>query len=102
MLGPYLVDVRALVRQTVSLEADHEVGPGGRRRSVEDLLQVYELDDALAEPAPTAIGILDDVLTNGTHFKAMQTILGQRYPGVRITGLFIARRVFAEPPNPFG
>jgi len=43
------------------------------------------------------IGILDDVLTAGTHFRAMQTVLSDRFPGVPIIGLFVARRVFQNP-----
>jgi hypothetical protein len=42
------------------------------------------------------MAILDDVLTAGTHFRAMSIVLSQRFPGVPIVGLFIARRVF--PP----
>jgi hypothetical protein len=48
-------------------------------------------------PAPQAIGIFDDVLTVGTHFVAMKTILARRFPTIPIVGIFIARRVFANP-----
>jgi hypothetical protein len=91
------LDVRRLVRQRGSTEAAHEAGPFGARVSVEDLLTTYEIDETLAAPAPRAIGVFDDVLTAGTHFRAMHTILGARFPGVPITGIFIARRVF--PPE---
>lgn len=87
------LDVRALVRQTQSLPSSHEAADG-QRQTVEDLLEVYEIDESLAVPNPTSIGILDDVLTAGTHFRAMQIVLSARFPGVPITGLFIARRVF--------
>jgi hypothetical protein len=88
------LDVRAIVRQTQSIAAAHEVGVG-ERPSVEDLLQVYEIDEAQALPGPKVIGIFDDVLTAGTHYRAMQIKLSERYPGVPIFGIFIARRVFA-------
>jgi len=91
------VDVRALVRQRVSTQAAHEAGPSGARVTVDELLDAYEIDETLALPAPRAIGIFDDVLTAGTHFRAMHTVLSQRFPGVPITGIFIARRVF--PPE---
>lgn len=87
-------DVRPLVRQTVSLTASHEAEEGARA-SVTDLIEAYEIDETLAAPAPKAIGILDDVLTAGAHYRAMHTLLSRRFPGVPITGLFIARRVFA-------
>ena len=89
------VDVRELVFQTQSLPADHEGGP---RHSIEDLLEVYRIDESKATLAPYGIAIVDDVLTNGTHFRAMKTILQQRFPEVPIAGVFVARRVF---PNPF-
>ena len=90
------VDMRALVRQTVSMEAAHE---SERRPTVEELAAVYEIDESLSIPAPRAIGIFDDVLTVGTHFRAMHQKLAERFPGVRITGIYIARRVL--PPHEF-
>jgi len=90
-------DVRNLVVQSQSTVAAHEAA-AGQRVTVEDLLAIYEIDEALADPEPTKIVILDDVLTAGTHFRAMQVILSQRFPNAQIIGLFVARRIF---PNPF-
>jgi hypothetical protein len=58
---------------------------------------VYGIDEAKAAPAPQAIAVVDDVLTNGTHFRAMKAILKDRFPGVSVVGMFIARRVFSNP-----
>lgn len=88
------LDVRELVIQTSSLTAAHE----GLRHTVEDLLNVYEINEKLASPAPKKIAIFDDMLTAGAHYRAMCSILNQRFPGVRIVGFFAARRIF---PNPF-
>jgi hypothetical protein len=44
-------------------------------------------------PAPVRIGVVDDVLTLGAHFRAMKHVLQQRFPGVPVVGFFIARRV---------
>lgn len=85
--------MRELVVQTASLEAAHE---SDVRPRVQDLLDVYEIDEAVATPAPARIRIVDDVLTAGTHYRAMHTILSDRFPGVPIVGFFIARRVFAN------
>jgi hypothetical protein len=90
---PYRVDVRELVRQNQSTAAAHE--SEDHRQSVEDLLAIYEIDEVLTMPVPTAIGIVDDVLTAGTHFRAMQVRLSERFPGVP-NGFFIARRVFPD------
>jgi hypothetical protein len=91
------LDIRLLVRQFVSTTAAHELG-GAPRPTVEDLVANYRIDEAITQPPPKAIAIFDDVLTAGTHFKAMQTVLAERFPQVPIFGIFIARRVFPEVP----
>lgn len=72
-----------------------------QRPTVEDLLGVYQIDERLVSPQPTSIGIFDDVLTAGTHFVAVKTMLSGRFPGVPILGCFIARRVFPDPFEEF-
>jgi predicted amidophosphoribosyltransferase len=47
----------------------------------------------LRNPPPQAIGLFDDVLTTGAHFRAASNILQKAFPGVRVIGVFIARRV---------
>ena len=93
------VDIREIVTQTESLEADHETT--GTRTTVDDLLAVYQIDETKVQPAPKSIGIIDDVLTNGRHFRAMKTILQKRFPNVPIYGIFVARRVFPDPFEDF-
>lgn len=90
------LDVRPLVRQTASIAAAHEAGAGARP-TVEELLAIYAIDEGLAQPPPTNIGVFDDVLTAGTHYRAMEITLRGRFPGVSIFGIFIARRVFPTP-----
>lgn len=89
-------DVRRLVVQTHSTAASHEAGDGDRL-SVDDLLGVYRIDESLANPEPTSIGIFDDVLTAGTHYRAMHSVLSARFPAAKVYGIFIARRVFPDP-----
>lgn len=89
----FSLDVRELVVQTESTDAAHE---SHVRPSVEDLLEIYEIDEDLALPAPQRIAIIDDVLTAGTHYRAMHTVLAARFPNSQIVGMFIARRVFPE------
>jgi predicted amidophosphoribosyltransferase len=89
------LDVRELVVQGTSLQAAHE--SPGQRPSVEDLLSIYEIDDNVVGPPPHRIGIFDDVLTAGTHFVAMKKKLSIRFPGLSISGFFIARRVLPDP-----
>ena len=80
------IDVRELVVQTVSTAAAHE----GDRPSVEGLLNMYQIDATKVAPLPLRIGIVDDVLTAGTHYRAMHAILNGRFPNVPIVGMFIA------------
>ncbi len=54
---------------------------------------MYRIDEQVAEPTPTALVVVDDVLTTGAHFKAAQSVLAERFPGVSVFGLFVARRV---------
>jgi predicted amidophosphoribosyltransferase len=99
-------DVRNLVVQTASTVAAHEALEGDRI-TVEELLVFYQIDEALTEPEPTKIVILDDVLTAGTHFRAMQIVLSGRFPPAAIFGLFVAhlrrpaaRKDRVRPPSP--
>lgn len=89
-------DIRELLCQRESTEAAHETST---RRPPSELAANYFIDEAIADPAPNDIGLFDDVLTTGAHFKAASSVLRRRFPGVRIVGIFIARRVFSTEPN---
>ena len=39
----------------------------------------------------------EDVLRTGSHFKGIEIVLGERFPGVTVFGLFLAQAV--RPPN---
>jgi hypothetical protein len=82
-------DIRELVVQTRSSDAAHL---SRARPKPDDLLALYELDERLAEPAPSTIFVVDDVLTTGCHFKAVKRMLQRRFPDAVIVGFFIARR----------
>jgi len=89
------VDVRNLVIQKGSMVATHERGDG-QRITFNELIDSYQIDEGLADPEPTCIAIVDDVLTTGTHFQAMKSVLEQRFPSAKFVGMFIARRIFPE------
>jgi predicted amidophosphoribosyltransferase len=57
------------------------------------LPQINVLDERVRNPAPQAIGLFDDVMTAGAHYRAGSNVLRKAYPSVRVIGLFIARRV---------
>lgn len=82
-------DIRELIVQRQSVQPAHLAE---RRPTPDQLIANYQLDENLAEPTPQVIFIVDDVLTTGCHFKAVQRMLRQRFSQARIAGLFLARR----------
>ena len=68
------------------------------RPKPDDLYANYEIDGALVDPKPRQMAVVDDVLTTGAHFKAMQRLLNEMYPDVPLAGIFIARRVPETDP----
>ena len=89
-------DVRCLLE---TVEAREQAKRADHRPSIDDLaasMQLVELD----MPPPSNIILLDDVITNGTTFKAAQRLLLPHFPNAKIVGLFVARRVL--PPIDWG
>ena len=84
------LDVRELIIQHVSTAAVHDQE---NRPSPDQIQANYGIDDALKNPTPGVIGLFDDVLTTGAHYRAASAALKQNFPGVRVIGFFIARRV---------
>jgi hypothetical protein len=87
-------DIRELIIQPESRVPAHL--SGDYRPSVAEIAENYEIDESLCDPDPTVIGIFDDILTAGSHFKAAKLILSERFPGCAIVGVFIARRIFPQ------
>lgn len=84
------VDIRELLMQTASSEAAHDQAV---RPRPEEIAARYTVPSTMRLPAPHAILICDDVLTTGAHYRAAHSVLQQAFPGTRMLGLFIARRV---------
>ena len=84
------LDVRELIVQTVSTDAVHHAEVRLRPDEIEAL---YRIDEALTEPVPHFIAVVDDMLTTGAHFRASKSVLSARFPAAVVVGLFIARRV---------
>jgi predicted amidophosphoribosyltransferase len=94
IVGP-AVDVRELVTQTQNRAAAHE---SPNRPSVAELMALYQIDELKTVGVRDRIVIVDDVLTNGTSFRAMKTVLSAKFPDSAIIGLYLARTV-RERPN---
>ena len=86
------LDVRSLVEQSSSMPSSHG-SDSADRITQQKLLSVYHINENIADPAPIRIGIFDDVLTKGTHYRAMHKVLSDRFPDAVICGIFIARVV---------
>jgi predicted amidophosphoribosyltransferase len=84
------LDVREIILQTHSSDPVHDQAV---RPRPDEIVARYQIDPNLLPPPPRAIAICDDVLTTGAHYRAAHTVLQQAFPGVRLIGLFIARRV---------
>lgn len=82
--------IKELVIQKISTEAFHE----NCRMEPGTLARLYEIDTGKLEFNPKRFIIFDDMLTTGSHFKAVQMILKNTFPNVEVVGLFLARRVF--------
>jgi hypothetical protein len=87
-------DVREVVEQINSTDTFK----GGYRQSPDELQANYQIvANELAQARPT-IGIVDDVLTTGSHFKAVKAKIVAERPEAKVVGFFVARRAI---PNPF-
>ncbi|MGD0838870.1 MAG: hypothetical protein ABSB49_19725 [Polyangia bacterium] len=88
-------DVRELLVQTGSTEPDHNAGEARHRLTPDEREEIFAVDPALVSPAPAQIGVVDDVLTNGSHFVAAKRVLRRQFPHAPIIGIFFARRQIA-------
>ncbi|EAM1204904.1 hypothetical protein BUL74_01730 [Salmonella enterica subsp. enterica serovar 4,[5],12:i:-] len=84
-----VMDYRELVLQNVSTVASH--ASAANRPSPDEIMANYRLDENLRAGCRDNIVILDDVLTAGSHFKAMKRFLLQFFPEANMLGLFVAR-----------
>lgn len=89
MCQGYNADIRELVLLQDSIDSSHSID---NRPPPDKLMESYYIDETVAEPAPKLVFIFDDVLTTGSHFKAVDGMLKSRFPGVETVGIFVARR----------
>ena len=84
---PPLADVRVLVLQKQNAD------PKQKGVRPEDRAENYYINEEEAAPEPQVIFVFDDVLTTGSHFKAMKMVLSDRFPDAQVYGIFLARAV---------
>jgi predicted amidophosphoribosyltransferase len=83
------LDVRELIRQDRTTRSSSR--SGGARLTAAELRAVWRIDDALAEPPPRRLCVLDDLLTTGLHFKVAKELLAARFAPAGVAGIFLAR-----------
>ncbi len=84
------LDLRELIIQVESTDAVHSQE---ERPTPDEIEKLYQLNESLVNPKPSAIAIVDDLITTGAHYRAVKSVLTKRFPNSLIPGLFIARRV---------
>lgn len=82
-------DVRELIFQNTSMVASHE---SPVRPTVQELSENLRIDNRQLPGLRPNVLLFDDVITTGAHYVACRNLLLQTIPGVRIWGIFIARR----------
>jgi len=83
------LDFRELIQQNQSTVASH--ASTGNRPTPDEIRANYSFDTSQLHGIRASIVIFDDVLTAGSHFKAMKQFLRQYLPDANILGLFVAR-----------
>jgi hypothetical protein len=84
---PPLSDIRLFIGQRSNSDSKQKgLAPTERAEN-------YYILEERAEPEPELVFLFDDVLTTGSHFKAAQRVIGNRFPGTVVVGLFLARAV---------
>lgn len=97
--GLHTPDVKELICSTLDRDATHNQVVKPRPC---ELMRNYQIVAELDYKPRSTIILIDDMLTTGTHFKACKNLLINSYTNIQIVGLFIARRIFAEPSDSFG
>lgn len=83
-------DIRELILQKKTRASLHA---SKISRDSQDLMDNYFLNEKVVFPKPKEIWLFDDIMTKGTHFRAVCDFLKQTFQDVPIVGIFIARTI---------
>jgi predicted amidophosphoribosyltransferase len=67
---------------------------GGSRNPFDIKQQV--LVDSFSIEVPKIVFLIDDMITTGGHFRAFKDALTEKYPGLKVIGIFWAKHVFSD------
>lgn len=90
------LDIRDCLSFGGANAASHE---SENRPTPDQLFQdlVFDMNLGKKNEPPGQVFIFDDMLTTGAHFVSASRRISQIFPDVKITGIFMARRVFKNP-----
>lgn len=71
---------------------------GAKGRRIDVVAGSLAIDESCASPAPSSVGLVDDVVTTGATFQTACRVLRERFGPIAIVGLFVARRVPKQGP----
>ena len=93
------LDVRELIDQAGDREPAKK---STAKRDVDALYKGYQLNASAKQPPPKLLIVFDDVVTTGASFRAMDRRLREEFPGIRVVGVFLARRILQPPQDGAG
>ncbi len=70
------------------------------RLNPSELKENLRINQTEIHPDPEMIILVDDLITNGTHFRACKDLIQLEIPNAEIFGLFLGRRIFPEKEMP--
>lgn len=85
----YPLNIQESVTQIAGTDAAHDID---RRPQPHEIAKNYQTSDGKLREANGRIIIIDDVLTTGCHFRAMESVIRNVRPEVEVRGVFLARR----------
>jgi len=86
------LNYKEAVTQAISTQSFHSIDDSSRPSPTEQSSR-YEIDQDMATDKEVHIVIFDDMVTTGSHYKAMVQALEPIFPNAHFHGLFLARRV---------
>jgi hypothetical protein len=87
---PRDADIREIISCSEDMTAAHETD---HRPSVQEIMDNYRWSDPIRPAIRPNVVFFDDMVTGGNHYVACRNFLHERYPNMRIVGVFVARRV---------
>jgi hypothetical protein len=89
---------REMIHAIIGRETRHN---SDNRRDPGELRATLQIDETQCALPPTHVFLLDDVITTGCSFMVCKQMLTDRFPGISVTGMFVARRALAQIPDMF-